>query len=215
VAFFECSQLSTPPSAPCGALSFEVELDRDARKRAARVRRPGAVSEAGRFSRQEPVRPLQRRRSSPSPNRSDSTSFGTLFMALLLVIGWGGYVYARDTAREDASIHAVPQQPMGSEPFSAVPGVQASAPALVCDGRQHCSPMTSCQAARQFLKNRTDMTLDGDGDGVPCERQLCAGILGNRRGRCAQLLRRVEVAGIAVSGRCFQKNGRLTPIAWS
>ena len=42
-----------------------------------------------------------------------------------------------------------------------------------CDGRTHCSQMTSCQEATFFLKNCPGTKMDGDGDGVPCEKQWC------------------------------------------
>ena len=51
-------------------------------------------------------------------------------------------------------------------------------PSYRCDGRQHCSQMTSCEEAKFFLKNCPDPKMDGDGDGVPCEQQLCTGAFG-------------------------------------
>jgi hypothetical protein len=42
-----------------------------------------------------------------------------------------------------------------------------------CDGRLHCSQMTSCEEATYFLKNCPGVKMDGGGDGVPCERQWC------------------------------------------
>lgn len=42
-----------------------------------------------------------------------------------------------------------------------------------CDGRTHCSHMTSCEEAKYFLKNCPGTKMDGDGDGVPCEKQWC------------------------------------------
>jgi endonuclease YncB( thermonuclease family) len=41
-----------------------------------------------------------------------------------------------------------------------------------CDARQYCNEMTSCDEARWHLQECGLTTLDGDGDGVPCER-LC------------------------------------------
>ena len=46
-----------------------------------------------------------------------------------------------------------------------------------CDGRTHCSQMTSCKEAKYFLKNCPGTQMDGDRDGVPCEQQWCTGIL--------------------------------------
>jgi hypothetical protein len=37
--------------------------------------------------------------------------------------------------------------------------------------------MTSCDEAGYFLRNCPNVEMDGDGDGVPCEKQWC----GNRR----------------------------------
>jgi len=43
-----------------------------------------------------------------------------------------------------------------------------------CDGRQHCSQMTSCDEATFFIKNCPDTKTDGDRDGVPCQEQWCS-----------------------------------------
>ena len=65
-----------------------------------------------------------------------------------------------------------------SSPVVSSPNA-APAPAPVksfsCDGRKHCSQMTSCAEARFFLSNCPGVKMDGDGDGVPCEDQLCGG----------------------------------------
>ena len=42
-----------------------------------------------------------------------------------------------------------------------------------CDGRTHCSQMTSCAEATYFLRNCPDTKMDGDHDGIPCEQQWC------------------------------------------
>lgn len=42
-----------------------------------------------------------------------------------------------------------------------------------CDGRQYCSQMTSCEEATWFLQNCPNTRMDGEGDGIPCERQWC------------------------------------------
>lgn len=54
--------------------------------------------------------------------------------------------------------------------------VQPRAPqaaAFRCDGRQFCSQMTSCAEAHYFLAHCPDVHMDGNHDGVPCERQWC------------------------------------------
>ena len=42
-----------------------------------------------------------------------------------------------------------------------------------CDGRTYCSQMTSCDEAKFFLRNCPGVKMDGNNDGVPCERQWC------------------------------------------
>jgi hypothetical protein len=50
---------------------------------------------------------------------------------------------------------------------------QSRQPNFVCDGRVHCSQMTSCAEATYFIKNCSGTKMDGDYDGVPCESQWC------------------------------------------
>jgi hypothetical protein len=55
----------------------------------------------------------------------------------------------------------------------ALPAVEREEPKYRCDGRTHCSQMTSCEEATFFLQNCASVEMDGDGDGVPCEKQWC------------------------------------------
>ncbi len=45
--------------------------------------------------------------------------------------------------------------------------------AYQCDGRVYCSQMQSCEEATYFLTNCPGVKMDGNNDGVPCERQWC------------------------------------------
>ena len=42
-----------------------------------------------------------------------------------------------------------------------------------CDGRTYCSQMSSCAEATYFLKNCPGTKMDGNNDGIPCEKQWC------------------------------------------
>jgi hypothetical protein len=42
-----------------------------------------------------------------------------------------------------------------------------------CDGRQYCPQMKSCAEARYFLAHCPGVKMDGNHDGIPCERQWC------------------------------------------
>jgi cold shock CspA family protein len=42
-----------------------------------------------------------------------------------------------------------------------------------CQGKQYCSQMGSCDEAKFYLKNCPNVKIDGNRDGVPCEKQWC------------------------------------------
>lgn len=106
-------------------------------------------------------------------------------VVLIVVIGAGAvYVYERMKDRAPAPAPATtplprPTQnaaqydaPWGQQPVAARPSA-AAGPGYRCDGRTHCSQMRSCAEAAYFLRNCPNTAMDGDGDGVPCERQWC------------------------------------------
>jgi len=78
----------------------------------------------------------------------------------------------RDVSREDSG---------GTERPVAAPdpaNLQVERPAnepqkFHCDGRVHCSQMTSCEEATYVLQHCPGAQMDGDGDGIPCEKQWC------------------------------------------
>jgi cold shock CspA family protein len=153
-------------------LTFEMELDKEGRKRAVGLRRPGAPDpRASRHQPQEQVRRLSLR----ATERSESNSFGSVLVALLVVAGLGWYGYTRYTERAEVTA-AEPQGVMSSQAQTAAPEIKQ--PAFQCDGRKHCSQMSSCNEAKQFLNNCPGMEMDGDGDGIPCEQQWCTGSVG-------------------------------------
>lgn len=62
----------------------------------------------------------------------------------------------------------------GAGPAAIVtPAAFTGAAGWRCDGRTHCSQMTSCEEATWFLKNCPGAKMDGNNDGVPCEKQWC------------------------------------------
>lgn len=55
---------------------------------------------------------------------------------------------------------------------------RAATPDSGCGNKKHCSKMSSCEEAKHYFAQCGVKTLDGDGDGVPCEK-LCAPIQKN------------------------------------
>jgi hypothetical protein len=73
-----------------------------------------------------------------------------------------------------------PNGTLGSNSTSSrVPPDAATAPVAIpdnrfkCDGRRHCTQMTSCSEAKYFLDHCPGVKMDGDRDGIPCEEQWC------------------------------------------
>jgi endonuclease YncB( thermonuclease family) len=69
-----------------------------------------------------------------------------------------------------------------TQPNAAVSSVTAHAnttsPDPGCGNKKHCSEMSSCEEAQHYFAQCGVKTLDGNGNGVPCER-LCAPIQKN------------------------------------
>ena len=78
----------------------------------------------------------------------------------IALLGWIGYSeyqsYKLDTEMRDTA-----------------PSYSTMTSDFECDGRIHCSEMTSCEEATYFIQHCPNAKMDGDYDGVPCERQWC------------------------------------------
>ena len=87
----------------------------------------------------------------------------------LLGIIFGGlalFVYQR-------AQHPGPVPTAQTREAEELPAVENDGPQFRCDGRTHCSQMTSCAEAEYFLQHCPGVKMDGEGDGVPCEKQWC------------------------------------------
>jgi hypothetical protein len=65
-------------------------------------------------------------------------------------------------------------QPVESRTATTHRVAATSAAPFACDGRTRCSQMHSCEEANYFLRNCPGVKMDGDNDGIPCEREFCA-----------------------------------------
>lgn len=131
-------------------VSFETETGADGKSRAVRLMRPGSRG----TSRQT------HRKTSPHP----APGMGAALVGLLAVGAIGAYGY---------SIFA--SKPAAPGPVDTPMQAATSTPAqaFTCDGRTHCSQMTSCAEATYFLQHCPNTQMDGNGDGEPCEQQWC------------------------------------------
>lgn len=95
-----------------------------------------------------------------------------ILIALFAAIGWQGYAKYQAKEQPQAAYDSAP----GTSSFiHSNPSTTGSTPLTTyqCDGRTHCSQMTSCAEATFFLKNCPGTKMDGDHDGIPCEQQWC------------------------------------------
>ena len=91
-----------------------------------------------------------------------------IVLVIVCLIGWKAYSHYEE--RRQVSRSSAPETAWSPTPSSR-PTVTSSS--FKCDGRTHCSQMSSCAEATYFLKNCPGVKMDGNNDGVPCERQWC------------------------------------------
>jgi cold shock CspA family protein len=136
-------------------LSFEIEMGQDGKKRAIRVQRhihQGATNRT-------------RRTPSTRSSRKPLSSMLGLLAVVAAIVGYAAYsnlapIYPATAISADYPTESI-------EPA-------AEDQSFRCDGRTHCSDMTSCAEAKYFLRHCPGTKMDGDGDGVPCEQQWCS-----------------------------------------
>jgi hypothetical protein len=92
----------------------------------------------------------------------------SIVIAVIVILGWCGNYYYKQQHRQDS----VQER---QHNFSSISESQASENNIqfTCDGRTYCSQMHSCAEAKFFLKNCPNVKMDGNHDGIPCEKQWC------------------------------------------
>jgi hypothetical protein len=94
-----------------------------------------------------------------------------IVLIILASLGWFGY------SKFKAANHSVPGNAITTTPAQYASAAQAdetqAEPPFKCDGRTMCPQMTSCAEATYFIKHCPNTKMDGNNDGVPCERQWC------------------------------------------
>ena len=128
-------------------VSFEVRTAPDGRKRAEAVERPNS-------------RRAAESRGASAPDRRNSSLGTFLTGAAVIALGLAGY--KSYSSRQEAF----------SSPSDS-PVHETTNQTFECDGRTHCSQMTSCEEAEYFLKHCPGVQMDGNDDGEPCEQQWC------------------------------------------
>lgn len=109
--------------------------------------------------------------------------FKGILIVLILILAWyGNRQYQHEKFIQEAKeVHQIELQQQNkivehkkikiNKPISRPKDIQET-PKYKCDGRQHCSQMQSYDEAKFFLDNCPNTRMDGDYDGIPCERQF-------------------------------------------
>ena len=97
-----------------------------------------------------------------------------LLLIALAVFGWQKYSTKRDAVAGNVeafmgSSANSPKANLLAEQFST----NVSSSAFKCEGKKYCSQMSSCEEAKFYLRNCPGVQIDGDGNGIPCEKQWC------------------------------------------
>ncbi|EGT3627746.1 cold-shock protein [Morganella morganii] len=114
---------------------------------------------------------------SHSPRKSSfNTIIPLLIIVAIVIFGFKQY----QEFNEAPAIDEVPvltnedTQPMPM--YETKARTQATAtPKFQCEaGKTHCSHMSSCDEATFYIQHCPNTQMEGDGDGIPCERQWCS-----------------------------------------
>lgn len=142
------------------AVTFELGRGQDGRPQAVHVIRTAVGASAGAAYRR-PAPPSRR-------EAGGGTSWLGKLVGVLVVMAvayWGHGRY--QAASQRRALEQLP--PVG------VPESPATGAGMRCDGRTHCTQMTSCAEATWFINHCPGTQMDGNHDGVPCEQQWCTG----------------------------------------
>ena len=96
-------------------------------------------------------------------------------ISLLIVaaLGWYGYTKYHAYVKVQPVVEAANPHADTKQAASSRISENQTASQFKCDGRIYCSQMTSCAEATFFLKNCPGTKMDGNNDGIPCEKQWC------------------------------------------
>ncbi len=141
-------------------ITFEIHTDNKGKKRATNAKIHGVAAVNSK---------IKNNYKKPKSNDSNGWLITVIFLVLIVVAGYSAYKrYLKQKIQAVSSNESITS--INIPVKKARKSVKEN---FSCGGKTHCSEMTSCEEAKYYLNNCPGTIMDGDGDGLPCERQWC------------------------------------------
>jgi cold shock CspA family protein len=148
------------------AYGFEVALNAQGKKKAV-----GVFVDAGPPSLAPSLPAARRHHSEGASGEGRGWLRGAILVVMIAVIAGSAYRHYLKVRPESPAVPVLGVP--APEPQLTGNWAVKKPSAYQCSGRTMCSQMSSCEEATWVLKNCPGTKMDGDGDGIPCEQQLC------------------------------------------
>lgn len=131
---------------------YQLEIGRDGKAKAASASIIGV--------------PVVRRRAAYAGRNKGRGFFSKMKLLVIVVaVGWFAYYGITEKLPSVSDINTQHTPATSDNGFE----LEVEAKTYQCDGRVHCSQMTSREEAEYFVQHCPGTMMDGDDDGVPCE----------------------------------------------
>lgn len=165
------------------SILYQMEVQNDGKRKAILASIEGvAILAASPISHQDsyqesPPHSRKRFNNRDKTHQHSRTSTVNTIVTMLIIIAIGVFGFKKYQAFNEAPIvneapvltnDEIEQHPVYQEKRQATPQFQCE------KGKTHCNHMRSCAEATFYINHCTNTQMDGDNDGIPCERQWCS-----------------------------------------
>lgn len=135
-------------------ITYQIHTDNDGKNRAVNAKITGVTE----------IKPRIKHKKAKNKSHTKGSSKTVLFILLALAVF---FFYNKDNAKKQTFSTATTSTL--APPLLKQPNKEN----YRCTGKTYCSQMTSCAEARFYLKNCPNTKMDGNHDGIPCQKQWC------------------------------------------
>ncbi|WP_303046088.1 cold shock domain-containing protein [Shewanella sp. UCD-KL21] len=155
-------------------IEYIVAQQTDGKIKASQAQIVGVATKADSHAHQNSTRNNSGKKTSPIKMQKATTASGTMsrIVIILIVIAIGRFAIQAYHDVTNAPSQSSQVQPATID-NKTLDSPRASTQFSCEAGKTHCSHMQSCEEAIFYINHCPDTQMDGNGDGVPCERQFC------------------------------------------